>query len=531
MKFVYKKIVLYNREELLDTLMKPYVYNDDTLVLLCYEKWGVKSFNTFNGDFAFVLYDDTKREYIATRDILGIKALYYLKYNKKYYFSNDIDVLHDLSGIQLIPNIKSVKSFLQNTEIDYEATMYRDIYRVPPAHYVTIRDDTIKLYKYWFPEKITIDYDTPLEDTLEPFKRLFQKAIDMRVKNHSETAYELSGGLDSSSIVSMQKTKYPNENVDTYSMSFKGMSCDEYAYVKSLEEAYTFKTKNVDVSAMDFQRQYDFEFNYKMSPHWPIVNTFTMYFPMAEIIRQANKNVIITGQGGDNLLEGHCEVISDLLLRKNFKKLYSEIKALKKGRFFYALRCGVWPLFTKQQKNIIKYLLFRGKKVERIDIKDLFSLENSSSECYVRNMHALVSASQSTNLDGNIFHVIEKNYNVEMRHPFYDKKLIEYILSLPSEYKYSQGYIKIILRHAMKDILPEQVRKRWDKAEFSDVLIMQLDSLDLDVLFSQSELLRLSLLRKNDIKNLMKNYHNKKNIVDVWTVVNIEYWLQKSLKI
>ncbi len=310
MKYNYISLTLYNKTELISKLPTTnFNHTDKDLLLLGYKTWGEDLFNKINGDFAFAFYDEVKDVLVAVRDPLGIKALYYVVDNGQYYFSDNIDELFILSGIEKKPNLKSMRTLLQQIAVDYENTMYEGICRVPPGHYLKIKKGEVSLIRYWYPEKIETDYNITLEEASLKFRELFDKAIVSRIGNDEKTAYELSGGLDSSSVVSLIKKKYPQKKVDTYSMCFNGLECDESEYIGSVEEKYGFNTTNVASENIDYEKQFDFTFNYRVNSHWPLTTTFTMIFPMVEQMQQEGKKIIITGQGGDHLLTGNCMVL------------------------------------------------------------------------------------------------------------------------------------------------------------------------------------------------------------------------------
>jgi asparagine synthase (glutamine-hydrolysing) len=531
MEFIYKKLSLYNRLELLDALDLSYTYSDETIVLSAYKKWGETFLDHLNGDYAFALYYSEKKEYLLARDALGICALYYTEYEGRYYFSNDLDELFDTSKIDRVPSIKSVKGMLEHNSVEYDETMYEGVYRVPPGHYIKIKDSSVKYFRYWYPEDIEIDHEITQGEAIKNFTILFQQAIEHRISNDASTAYELSGGLDSSSIVSIKKHQDPKAIVDTYSMAFSGLSCDESKYILSVEEKYHLHTNYLQLSTLDYKYKFNFEYNYTVSPHWPITSTFTMYVPMMERMKEMGKKVIITGQGGDHVLSGHCDMISDLLKRFEFEKIYNEFRALRKGHLAYFARCALWPLLSLTQKKIIKKVFFgRSINGSNVPFKDLFSLGKIRDRSKKFDIGLLVSPSQSTNMDAAIFHVFEKIYDVEFKHPFYDKELVEFMLSLPPEFKYSKGYHKMLLRHSMKEILPDMIRFRHDKAEFSEVLRQQLEALDLKALFSRSKLLQYNLITLSEIEKLLNAYHSKNDeqIVHLWQVANVEFWFQKQ---
>lgn len=532
LKFKYKNLSIYNRDELLIELQLEKSSSNEELVLKGYEVWRETFFNKINGDFAFAIYDEDKDLIIAARDALGIKALYYVVNNGQYYFSNDIDELFRLSGLEKKPNINSMRTLLEQKAVDYEDTMYENIKRVPLGHYLKFEKDKHSLNRYWFPEKIDIDYNISLNEAAKKFKALFAKSILARVDDAKETVYELSGGLDSSSIVSLLKNQYPEQKTDTFSMSFEGLNCDESPYIEAIEEKYNFQTKRINVEKLDYTHKYNFDFNYSMSPHWPITTTFTMSLPMMEAMKKNGKKVIITGQGGDHLLTGNCYILADLFQRAKFKKIWKELMYVHYGHIHSLTSCVVLPLLDKNQKKIIKRLLspfIKSFKKEN-NLQDIFELKEMTSASKKVDIHILISAAQSTLMDGNLFHAAESTYDLEFRHPFFDKKLVEFILTLPTEYKYSRSWIKVLLRYAMEDVLPEKIRLRNTKAEFSEILIQQLNAFDLRKLFENSSLVSLDLVKENEINNLLNEFEHKKynNLSLIWRIVNLEYWYQHT---
>lgn len=525
--FNYINLTLYNKQELLSKLSLKKMINDESFIEEMYNIFGESLFEKLNGDFAFSFYDKTQDILYATRDALGVKALYYVMVKEKYYFSDDIDSLFEKSKIDKKPNLKSMRTLLYQTTIEYEDTMYEDIKRVPPGHYLKVEGKDIKLIRYWYPEKIKTNYNITLNEVSTQFKTLFQQAIENRIETDEDTAYELSGGLDSSSIVSLLKKEYPEKKIDTYTMSFKGLNCDESAYVNAVEKQYQFKTEKIASEKIDYQHAFDFKFNYQMNPHWPIITTFTMIFPMLQCMKKVGKKVVITGQGGDHLLTGSCRVLADLFKRKAFKKLIREIKS---GGYtlIQVIGCGIVPLLHGKTKSIVKKILFPffKTKSKKVKIADLFHLDNHGDTFKIDDMRALLSSNHSLIMDGNALHTLEKTYNVEFRHPFFDKHLVEFIFSLPPEYRYSQGWIKILLRYAMEDILADEIRSRHDKAEFSSVIIQQLDAIDVKKVLQNASLVSLGLIEQKEIARVLKLFEKKNydELLFLWRLVNLEYW-------
>ena len=535
MQLIHSNIALYNRDDLLSLLDVNTKCTDIDIFLKLYQKLDVKMFDYINADFSFVIYDETKKSWLAARDCMGIKALYYTSKNGEYFFANDMDELFKISHVEKNVNISAMRTLFNNSTLNYEDTMYEGINRVPPGHYLEVTKGIPKLNRYWFPEKITINREITLDEATKKFNYLFEKAIFSRIEEE-DIAYELSGGLDSSSIVSVVKTHYPNKDINTYSMTFDKMDCDEEPYIQSLEDKFSFHSHKIDIHKLDYGNVYDMEFNYKMSPHWPILLTFTMYFPMIEEMKKNNTRIIITGQGGDHVLAGNCYTLSSLLKQKAYKKIWKEIQATLHFRTG-VLSCALLDILTTKQKKYIKHILkFKMKEDDIRNYKQIinpFLAQNGIDSALKADISYVTSASQSMVQDSNILHVIEKNYNVEYRHPFYDKHLVEFIFTLPPEYKYSEGVTKLLLRMSMQNILPEKIRLRRSKAEFSKVLMHQINAMNMNKVFNNNPLVELGLITQDKLNILKKELKNKTldsaSIVELWKIVNITYWYNYSL--
>ena len=531
--FKYKKLTLYNKDEL-NTKLELENGVEEEIIVKGYDVRGETLFSKLNGDFAFAFYDPSEDILYATRDALGVKELYYSVVNETYYFSDDIDVLFFQTKMKKIPNLKSMKTVLSQTTIEYEETMYEGIKRIPPGHYLKVMQKEAILMRYWYPEEIDINYSITLDEASAQFKRLFQKAIESRIGTDEETAYELSGGVDSSSIVSMVKKLYPQKEIDTYTMSFRDLGCDESAYVEVVEKQYQFNTHNIASQNIDYQNGYDFKFNYRVNPHWPVTTTFTMLFPMVESMYKDGKRIIISGQGGDHLLTGSCRVLADLLKRRAFKKLLKEIGS---GGYAFVqfIGCALLPLFRGKISRKIKKIIFspfnKNSQTKKETIIDLFSLYENDNRFKVFDMNALFTSNHSLIMDGNALHALEKMYKVEFRHPFFDKNLVEFVISLPPEYRYSQGWTKMLLRYAMEDTLVDIVRSRQDKAEFSEVILQQLQAIDVKKLLQDASIVSLGLIDQDQVDNVLYLFEKKiPRFTFLWRLVNLEYWYTNVTK-
>lgn len=507
------------------------ILSTEDTILEKYEKYDTEIVNMLRGDFSFALYDQKKNIIFAARDPLGTKSLYYTKTESKYHFSFTINDLLSLSEVKKIPNLKSMATMLECQAVNNFETMYENIYRLPPGYSMTINIDSGNktIERYWHPEKIEIDNDISEDEASRKVYELFYKAIYSRIDDLDETAFELSGGLDSSSVVAILTQKENASSISSYSMEFDNLDCDESKYIdailsKSPLNHQIFRTANIN-----YKDKYSLNYLYTLSPDWPIVTTFAMSIPMVEQMVADGKKIILTGQGGDHLFTGTPYVMNSLLRRGKFISLAKELRYYKHPlRVFrdYALR----PFLSSNSIEIIKKLL--GKKpTDPFELRDCNYLaadftSNIKDPARKLDLDLLTWAMHTTMMDSNIFHCMEKQFGVEYRHPFFDRDLVELVLSLPPEMKYKNRKIKWIWREAMKGILLEKVRQRTDKAEFSEIIMRQIDAIDLDELLDDPCIVKLKLISREKIDRYIKSYkkRSKKYTIALWSAINVEYW-------
>ena len=535
-RVLHSQTQLYNVNVLRNQLDLDKKYDkDDELLCYAYSRWGDAITSYLDGYFSFVLYDAENKSYFCARDPLGIKSLYYMKIEEGYRFSSNIEQLLALPGVDKKPNLKSMRTMLYERTVDYTDTMYEDIYRLPPGHFMSIKDGKEQIERYWYPEKIKINYEITENEAARKLTELLSRSVDKRISNLEETAFEVSGGLDSSSVVSLLSQSNMSSTIDSYSMEFKGLHCDESAYVDSILDTYGLHHQKVSVGQLDYLKIYSLEHLYAIGPHWPITLTFAMSLPMLKKMQLDGKKVVITGQGGDHLFTGTPYVLYDLFRRLKFLTLYRELKEYPK-RWGIIKSYMIKPLLGEKTFSFIKKLL--GKK-ERdsffekdSEIKDLSQMLGVKNPAYKNDLDMVTMAANSTILDGNLFHAAEDYFGLEFRHPFFDLELVEFSLSLPPEMKYKKRTIKWILRKAMDGILPDKIKERKDKAEFSELITQQIDAIDLSALLDDPYIVKLGLIEQSIIDKHRKEYENKtaKYIVFLWTIINVEYWYRYNFE-
>jgi asparagine synthase (glutamine-hydrolysing) len=499
----------------------PGLLSASDLLLEGYRRYGSNVLPLLDGDFAFVIRDRRQENILAARDPFGIRPLYYTIVGGEYRFAASIGALLGIEGVDRMPDHEAIGRYLTHRALAYEETMFAGIRRIPPGHFLEIRGRKRRLERYWFPERIPHWDSLSWTEASERFRWLWERAVRIRVGEVGETAFEVSGGLDSSSVLSTFTRIFPKHRPDAYGMIFPGMSCDESPYLDRLEAWLGIEIRRCDAAGIDYRHRYGTEYLHRLSPWWPVTTTFSMYAPMAERMQAEGKIVVLTGQGGDHLLGGSCHTLSDLWHRRAWRALRKELFSLPRSMVPLRRSC-LFPRRTSEP--------FRSVSDGNVPARpELFTLVQETSPATQALLTTLLSPRESALRDGNLFHAFESEYGLIYRHPFFDKSLVEFVLSLPPEFRHSRGWSKALLRYAMVGILPPEILSRRDKAEFGAILARQLEASEWEGLLKDSRLLKRFPGERPRIEKALRAFRRGRgNWEPLWAVVQMERWYRHT---
>ena len=530
-----------NRDELIKKLnfnienLNNRTITDTDLIIAAYEKWGEQCVDFLIGDFVFVIWDKKLQKLICVRDRLGVKPFFYYILNDTFVFASEVYALTNSFGFNKEPNLESMKSHLHYFGLrGYSETMYKHVYSLPPGSIMTIQNKKQNIRRYWYPEKIKVKNSLELPNAREEFLSLLKEAVKCRLRSAFSIGFELSGGLDSSSIVCLADKIKTEQEKFSFSCIYKNYRCDEKKFIDKVKTQ--IKNFTFEANKIDYKKTYNMEFNYTMSPEWPIYLPTTDSFPFTEMIQKSGVRVVLTGEGGDQIAQGSEYQIIDYLIHFNLIQFYQELKNnnFSKG---YIKRFLISPMLTKNMKRFIKSFRLKKdakqKKTNIDEIKDIFEFTDFKFKAFYDDLTNIAGILHTSWSDHNIYH-FRSIYGVEFRHPFLDSRLIEFTLALPAKYKLNNNITKVVLREAMRGILPEDIRTRNDKAEFSEVLIDQLKAMDLSILEDDLYIVDIGIIKKDEVQEYLKSFKAMEGGVDpsliskVWRVVNLEYWYRKN---
>ncbi len=524
-----------NREELIEQLIINKdinkVITDADLILLAYQKWNEECPKYLIGDYAFVIWNINTQQLFCVRDPMGIKQFYYYKTDSYFVFGSSIASILTDKNIKKSPNISVIKKFIKTISLSHENTFYENINRLSPAHTLKISAKIAILRRYWFPEDIKINQHLTKDEAIKKFNELFALSINARLRSAYPIGAQLSGGLDSSSVVAVACTMHNKDILTAFSLHYGDLECDESSYSKELIKKYNINAEIIRGDLLDYEKTYTIERFNKENPDWPGAGLCIPDIAILDRAKNLGIRIMLTGQGGDQLLTGNMLMLADYLKRGRMIRLYKELKYYGFSKSII-LNYIVKPLLPIKIKNILYIILY--KKVRRKKDNIGTSQRNTFLSMKKKKHNSLAQYDDLSMIigAGNAFWLsssfpISERYNIEYRHPFFDKRLIEFSLSLPSYIKMEQGIDKKILREALGEMLPSIIRNRKDKAEFSEILKIQFSSSKIE----KNDICKIfdyALVDYNKFTIALKDFQNNRiqYPIILWNTILIEKWLK-----
>lgn len=524
--------------------------SDSYFILKAYEKWGEKCPEYLLGDFAFAIWDENEEKLFCARDHMGVKPFYYYLDEEKFVFGTEIKALFCVHGVPKEINELQIVYHLSLMYYEKEITSYENILRLPAAHILLISFKENKSNLYWkLDPNYEIQFDTD-EEYEKVFLEIFTEAVRCRLRSAFPVGSMLSGGVDSSSVASIAQKilKIKGVSLKTFSAIFDSVpESNERYYIEKVLSSNEFDPyfiKADEISPLNEINDYLWYGDQLLV----FPNTFMSW----NIYRKANSKgvrVLLDGLEGDIVVSHGKGYLNELARRKMWKKLFIEVKCFSKrrGLILFTILIGIVRdiIFKRQQ-----FLWIQNKKdynirtsiIEKRFAKRIF-LMNKIAELnkkYIKidNAHKQHYYSLSSGINQYGLEVSDwmaVPFSIEPRHPFYDKRLVEFCLAIPTEQKFSNGWDRFIMRQAMENILPIEVQWRKTKGNLgynhNQSMIKYEKKIMDDIILKNNYLINKYI----DVKKLQKIYNqfksgNTKDIMYIWQAIILSLWIQKLIK-
>lgn len=529
--------------------------SDTEVILNAYDAWGANCLNRLNGMWGFAIYDFKKNRLFCSRDRFGIKPFYYYFDRKQFVFASEIKALLKDVSIPRIPNDAVIYDYLTYGILDHtEETFYENIRQLKPAHYMILEDGNIHIQRYWDIDPSN-KFDVGADDKAmgeysRQFFEIFEDAVRIHLRSDVRIGSCLSGGLDSSSIVSVANRLLLTDNSippevigdqqKTFSSCFDDLRFDERKYIKEIVAATSAESHYIFPSSQNLMEELPKLMHHQDEPF----GSTSMYaqWCVMKLAGSHDIRVLLDGQGSDEMLAGYVPFFDTywgtLASRGELPRLLGEWSAYRRLHPVSPLHFLQHTAFALAPRTFQRQVRRqRGTRVLNSDFLGsyqdrFFDTDKQHSETLITER--LYMSTTQTSLPALLRYEDRSSmaHSIEARVPFLDYRLVEYVFSLPAHQKVNNGYSKTVLRNAMKGYVPENILKRSDKMGFVTPekvwFAEELKGWADEIINSQSFRSRKYFDHKRVLETV-KAYRTQKRDIGfaLWRWINLELWLRE----
>lgn len=480
---------IYNYIELKETLLKQgYTFKtqSDTEVLMAlYDHEKEQCLQKLDGMFAFVIYDSKENTAFCARDRFGEKPFFYsYEKGKHFLFGSEMKCLW-AGGLKKEINNRMLFNYLSLGYIenpqDLSETFYHNCTRLPHSHFITIDINNleIQVQQYYDIEWKEINHSISIEQAKEQFHDLFYTSIKRRLRSDVTVGSSLSGGLDSSLVVCVidELKKGTHQKQNTFSAVFPGFKKDERKFMDIV-----IGRTNVNPHFVTPSNEGLIDDIEKLSWHqeepYGSASIYAQYCVM-KLAKEYNTTVLLDGQGADEILAGYhsfyLPFFKGIKNESYYKNQLTKYNALHSANPINGITRkslgdivrGISPALVKPAKRLRN---FYNESTSPFLNKDFYQhYKTSIYGSYETQFESLNESLYSCTLKSGIQQLLryaDRNsmaHSREVRLPFLSHELVEFLFSLPEQYKINEGWTKWIMRETFQDVMPREIAWRIDK--------------------------------------------------------------------
>lgn len=437
--------------------------SDAALVLQAYDRWGEGCFEHFIGEFALAIFNERSGELVCARDALGDRTLFYSIDGKRMVVASEPWAVTSALGSDVKINEEAVAYyFALQTPADGQ-TLFQNVLELLPAQVMVVHDSSQRTWRYWQPDLSSKLLGKSGEEYAEQFLALLEESVRCRLRSTTPVGVMMSGGLDSSSVACLAARRLAPEPLTTISYVFDELAeCDERRYIEAVKGSWGIHS--IQIPCDDAWPLKDWQ-EWPRNLNRPEVNPYRLLKERAyQRAHHEGLRVLLTGGFGDHLYSAGIDWLADLIAEGRLVEAGQEMG-------FYIHYAGLrWTLEAGYLRRVGRRLLNAFPGGERLHWRrrtpawlTSFSSESLSKvgsrrELALEQHGTLLGMRAAQSCSSENYHT--SRHTLELRHPYRDRRLVEFILALPAYQLYHRGYYKRILRNAMRGILPEAIRIR-----------------------------------------------------------------------
>lgn len=431
-------------------------HSDTEVILWGYYYWAENILQKLKGMFAFAIFDAQKQELFLARDRFGIKPLFYAVQHDCFYFGSEIKAIKSFEEFKVKIDPSSVSLFLANRFVSDNQTMWEEIYKLPAAHFMKINSGNLsyKIEKYWSLPQATIYSDSG--QIQQKFEELLTTSLLEHLRSDVPIGAFLSGGLDSSATVMLMQSEL-KYSTQAFSIGFDNWQDSEDRFAKMVTDFTGAKLETLLLNKIDLDIMPTLMYHYDD----PIADISIL--PTYSVSHLASQKVkaVISGEGADEFLGGYWWHKPENFqpggnfLHKWISKISPNPSQNIKNHYIQAMSMGLYD-----SKELRKGLSGEFRSAVPNDVfahlNELIHPELSTlKQIQLMDIHRFMGELVLTKIDR-----ASMAHSLEVRVPFLDHELVEWLFSLPENCYTEKGVQKPLLQNLLKNRVPDRILQR-----------------------------------------------------------------------
>ena len=525
---------IYNYLELRDELAAKghrfHTATDTEVILAAYREWGPRCVERFNGMWAFVVWDAAERTLFCSRDRFGVKPFYYRLDGSRFAFASEPWVLGGAD-----PNLSAVRDYLEQGYLDHdEETFFAGVRRLRPAHSLTFGPDGLHIERYW-----QLERRDPPADPVGAVRETLLDAVRLQLRSDVPVGTCLSGGIDSSAIA-VAVARHGHEHQKTVTAYFEHRGFDERPYARAVVERTGAEAHWVTFDAGDLVDDLPAIVAAQGEPFGSTSICAGWYVMRAA--REAGLTVMLDGQGGDEILAGYRAFfgyrLADLLGQGRLREAGAELAGFEsRNGARWAAVALVNPHLPEGLRLAARRRLRGAAALASAELRAVGPVAANGIGPFPDRLRRQLHLTLTQRGMPELLRYEDRNsmaHSLEARVPLLDHRLVELAFSLDGSELIRRGETKSVLRRALADLLPPEVRDRRDKLGFvtPEAAFMdgRLGDLALDV-FSSASFARRGFVDVHAARDRLARHRagRLRAGMELWRALNLELWARRFL--
>jgi asparagine synthase (glutamine-hydrolysing) len=512
---------------------------DTEVVLHAFREWDTECFQRFRGMFAVAVWRNREKRLVLARDRMGIKPLYLFQQRDELYFGSELKAIFEHPNIPRELDRKAVEDFLALNYVPAPRTLVKGLTKLPPGHFLEYRAGRTTVRSFW---KIHFEpqRDMRLEAATERLDFLLNDAVREQMTADVPLGVWSSGGIDSSTMLHYAAMASARP-LKTFSVGFASPSCDESRYFREMAARYGTDHHEIQIQPGDELIQAIEDFSHYSDEPGGDAGALPVWFLSKMTARHVT--VALSGDGGDELFGGYLTYMADRLSRP-LRTIPASLRRIMKSTADAVLPVSNAKIsFEYKVKRFLEgsqlhpddaHFFWNGMFRNRGDGFRGRLFEGIPSGKDIGHLNRYMMADQQTYLPDNILYKVDRMsmaHSIEVRPPFLDHRIVEFAASLPENMKIRGRQQKFLLKHLMKNKLPDSILNRSKKGfdipthewfrGFLRPLLMQTvtpDAVSRSGIFTPDA--TAALIRDHMDRRINAGYH-------LWGLVTLFLWLKR----